>query len=145
MSPLRSIADRITIVSKGCQDIWFESPQPPCPLPKPQIRPEERSMKQSSTSNSFGSPDESNYTPSDLNMQAEGSGSWTSAPANIETDVAEIGASTDPSAAPSLLPSIENLKARGSSQYTCPYGMACEKGGVQNGQLRVFKRNSDFR
>ncbi|KAH7136254.1 hypothetical protein EDB81DRAFT_801859 [Dactylonectria macrodidyma] len=46
---------------------------------------------------------------------------------------------------PEVTPTIDNLRVRGSSHYTCPHGMACKRGGVQNGQLRVFKRNSDFR
>jgi len=43
-------------------------------------------------------------------------------------------------------PSAEQLKTRGTGNYTCPHGTACKKGGVQpDGQLRVFKRNSEFR
>ena len=44
-----------------------------------------------------------------------------------------------------ITPSIENLKSRGSGQYTCTEGMTCTRGGVVDGQLRVFKRNCDFR
>ena len=37
------------------------------------------------------------------------------------------------------------LMVRGKGTYTCPHGLDCRKGGVQDGQVRIFVRNSDFR
>lgn len=39
---------------------------------------------------------------------------------------------------------MESLKQRGKGNYTCPKGLRCEKGGVENGQLVLFDRNSAF-
>ena len=42
-----------------------------------------------------------------------------------------------------LLSALE--KSRGTGQHICPYQYTCEKGGVENGRLKTFGRNSDFR
>src|SRR6266480_7187827 len=39
---------------------------------------------------------------------------------------------------------LEQLKPRGKGRYFCPHGKSCDKGGVTNGQLKEFNRNSDF-
>jgi hypothetical protein len=39
----------------------------------------------------------------------------------------------------------EQLRARGKGTYTCPHGLNCGKGGVEDGKLKIFTRNSDFR
>jgi len=37
-------------------------------------------------------------------------------------------------------------RGKGKGQYTCPYGVACPRDGVDsNGHIRIFERNSDFR
>jgi hypothetical protein len=47
---------------------------------------------------------------------------------------------------PDLTSTSEQLKKRGKGSYTCPYGTACQKGGLTaDGQVREFQRNSDFR
>jgi hypothetical protein len=40
---------------------------------------------------------------------------------------------------------LRTLSQRGTGQHICPYGRACTKGGIENGALRVFERNSAFR
>jgi len=40
---------------------------------------------------------------------------------------------------------IDSLSQRGTGRHTCPYGAACSKGGIKNGQFVVFERNSAFR
>lgn len=46
----------------------------------------------------------------------------------------------------SVLASLESLKTRGKGAYTCPKGLDCDKGGVNdNGEMIVFKQNSAFR
>lgn len=39
---------------------------------------------------------------------------------------------------------MDALKQRGKGTYYCPKGMRCEKGGVENGALVLFDRNSAF-
>jgi len=42
--------------------------------------------------------------------------------------------------------SSEELRVRGTGNYTCPQGLSCRKGGLhKDGTIRVFSRNSDFR
>ncbi|KAF3931444.1 hypothetical protein ABW19_dt0203082 [Dactylella cylindrospora] len=38
-----------------------------------------------------------------------------------------------------------DLDKRGTGNHVCPYGFDCKKGGCINGELRVFKRNSEYR
>jgi hypothetical protein len=40
---------------------------------------------------------------------------------------------------------IPTLESRGTGQYRCLYGGACAKGGVKDGALQTFLRNSDFK
>jgi hypothetical protein len=40
---------------------------------------------------------------------------------------------------------LQTLSQRGTGQHYCPYAMNCTKGGVEEGELRVFERNSAFR
>lgn len=40
---------------------------------------------------------------------------------------------------------LADLGRRGKGEYTCPLGNRCRKGGISNGELFVFKRNSAFR
>jgi len=40
---------------------------------------------------------------------------------------------------------LKSLTVRGTGNHTCPYGMTCTKGGLRNGELVVFGRNSAFR
>jgi hypothetical protein len=40
---------------------------------------------------------------------------------------------------------LSNLNQRGTGQHLCPYGTTCTKGGLENGRLKVFERNSAFR
>jgi hypothetical protein len=42
-------------------------------------------------------------------------------------------------------PDSDQLRVRGTGEYTCHYGLSCKKGGVKDGKLKVFVRNSDFR
>jgi hypothetical protein len=42
-------------------------------------------------------------------------------------------------------PSLEQLKVRGSGHYTCPHGKDCDRGGFVDGNVKVFKRNSEYR
>ncbi|KAF7550306.1 hypothetical protein G7Z17_g5793 [Cylindrodendrum hubeiense] len=82
---LRSIADRITGLSKDCQDIWVASPQPPRALPQPPIIPDPVFAQPSP---SLGRPS-SSYTHSGPKSQhadlwadtmTQGSGSSAEAP-----------------------------------------------------------------
>lgn len=44
------------------------------------------------------------------------------------------------------IPLIDKLRERGTGNYTCQLGLACDKGGVlPNGQLKTWKRNCDYR
>jgi hypothetical protein len=43
------------------------------------------------------------------------------------------------------VPPLDRLKSRGKGIYSCTQGMDCKKGGVENGKVKVFSRNSDFR
>lgn len=39
-----------------------------------------------------------------------------------------------------------SLEARGKGQYTCPYGLDCDKGGIEpDGSLKIFEWNSALR
>lgn len=40
---------------------------------------------------------------------------------------------------------LKSLTVRGTGKHTCPYGMSCTKGGLRDGELLVFERNSAFR
>jgi hypothetical protein len=40
---------------------------------------------------------------------------------------------------------LEQLFVRGEGEYYCYFGLNCDKGGVVNGQRRMFKRNCDYR
>ena len=42
-------------------------------------------------------------------------------------------------------PDSDQLRVRGTGKYTCHHGLSCKKGGVEDGKLKVFVRNSDFR
>lgn len=39
---------------------------------------------------------------------------------------------------------MDALKQRGKGTYTCPKGLRCEKGGVENGMVVIFDRNSAY-
>lgn len=41
--------------------------------------------------------------------------------------------------------SIADVSTRGSGVYKCSFGFKCTKGGVKEGQIRIFKRNSEYR
>lgn len=56
---------------------------------------------------------------------------------------ASRSASTSPYQA--HFPDLDVLKQRGKGTYTCPQGLACKKGGVENGVVVVFERNCNFR
>lgn len=46
----------------------------------------------------------------------------------------------------SFLAPLQNIRTRGKGVYTCPKGLNCDKGGVNdNGEMIVFKQNSAFR
>jgi hypothetical protein len=40
---------------------------------------------------------------------------------------------------------LRTLSQRGTGQHICPFGRACTKGGIENGGVKVFERNSAFR
>ena len=40
---------------------------------------------------------------------------------------------------------LRTLSQRGTGQHLCPFGRSCTKGGVENGGVKVFERNSAFR
>jgi hypothetical protein len=42
-------------------------------------------------------------------------------------------------------PSLDQLSVRGKGEYYCHLGLDCDKGGVVNGQRRMFKRNCDYK
>lgn len=64
---------------------------------------------------------------------------------STEPSLRDFEGSNEHGEPPTYSGSQDDLKTRGKGRYTCPQGMTCSKGGVHNGELRVFTRNSEFR
>lgn len=128
---VRSLADQLALTLSATREIWSSGPHPPCPLPMPVTSGLD--SRQSGRQLSLG-------TDSASNMDLTEDGTSERPRANWSTTDAMTDAQDDDD-----VPSLSQLKARGSGAYTCPEGMSCKRGGVVDGRLKVFKRNSDFR
>lgn len=132
---VRSIADQLTLSSSLCRQILAEGPKTPCPLPPPNEPKGKGRVESSTRSISYDTP----------------AGSSTmDGRSSLYDDVASIAVSAScgqNNAGPEddFVQSLDHLKVRGSGQYTCPEGLSCKRGGVVDGNIRVFKRNSEFR
>lgn len=87
--------------------------------------------------------DEAFETPASMPDISTPYPSW---PAPSDQEVGNNAINAAPDHGVSSVQSLsERLKMRGKGRYFCPYGMSCNKGGIINGQLKEFNRNSDFR
>ena len=128
---VRSMADQLEVALSATREIWSSSPQPPCALPTP--TPPEPMSRQSANRLSLGADLMASMVLTDDGMSGRPR-------AGSNTTQATADANEEDEA-----PSLSQLRARGSGTYTCPEGMSCKRGGVVQGRLRIFKRNSDFR
>jgi hypothetical protein len=125
----RNVTDHLSSVADRCYAIWQESPAPP---------PSEQDA--SSISQDLGLSVASQI----LHRQSSESDISAVHPSNQEVGNGIISVAPDHGVS-SVQSLLEQLKTRGKGKYFCPHGMSCDKGGVINGQLKEFNRNSDFR
>jgi hypothetical protein len=132
---VRSIADQLALSSSLCRQILAEGPKTPCPLPPPH-EPKGKGRAESSTRST------SYDTPAGPSTMDESSSLYDNATSKaVSTSCGQTNAGPEDDSVQFL----DHLKVRGSGQYTCPEGLSCKRGGVIDGNLRVFKRNSEFR
>lgn len=134
----RTIASQLEQMANEINVIWNDSPKPPS-----QVDGLTQAVETTSVNEEDGSmsPDD---TTSVYNYEV-------TAPPDLDCDTQRQG-SFDAPRSPSNEPSsahLQNLYVmasnRGKGEWQCPFGLECTKGGVRDGRVDIFKRNSAFR
>lgn len=131
----RAIADELRTATHACRETWENSPSPP-----------------EATIDGF---ENANFEQDDQTGRAE---STTVGPISQTYEISEPLPRLSRSQSNDLTgderevllgtpdpPFLDQLRGRGTGEYHCQLGLDCDKGGVVNGQLRLFKRNCDYR
>jgi hypothetical protein len=134
---LRSITKHLAIASAQCTRAWRETLVVNPPSIPPDLVWPLKSHTNPSTSSPIGpsifEPGMSGAGIVDENAKKPGIEDTSSQGQDCyQNDASEV-------------PSLDRLKSRGKGNYICPQGMNCKKGGAENGTMKIFTRNSDFR
>ncbi|EFR05453.1 hypothetical protein MGYG_09195 [Nannizzia gypsea CBS 118893] len=137
---LNLLATKLEEMANETSMVWKRSPNPPYPMGDlPQATSTvlvSRRTNNNSASvsqikpNSAMGPDFASESPA---------ASWSSSTNNAAE---ETGFPMSMEAFQSIYP---NLNRRGVGNWVCPYGEKCTKGGVRDGEVVIFGRNSSFK
>lgn len=135
----RNITDHLSSAASTCHAIWQDSPVPPTG-PDASSFGQGLDVQQSSVSQTDHSQTSGEVTQ--ILVPAVSATYPTSSTESYQQVSEEASADSGVSTVQSL---SEYLRKRGKGIYFCPHGLNCDKGGVVDGQVKEFNRNSDFR
>ncbi|KAK2857316.1 hypothetical protein FQN49_004826 [Arthroderma sp. PD_2] len=142
-SYLNKLAAKLEGMANETALVWKESPNPPYPLGD---LPQAVSTALVSQRASSNAPDLSGVNPN-CTMRS----SFASMSPAVSWNSEQSSAIEGPLSTPALT-SVEGIQdiypglgRRGVGNYKCPFGKDCTKGGVRDGELVKFERNSSFK
>ncbi|KAI1169628.1 hypothetical protein F4777DRAFT_584729 [Nemania sp. FL0916] len=142
---LRKICKRIHDAAKEVRLLWNELPlSAPTSAPSTCQAPSTPDVTVNGNASSVPAD-----TPAQRPLQAMHTSNWTAlsrsaSQADIATPLPPQSQLDDP--INDIDQWFDSLKTRGTGNYTCPFGLKCKRGAVDdNGNLIVFTRNSEIR